>query len=192
MNKSSSDCVFISNLFSYILGQPPLSSHIKSNAKWKQNGITIAGGHGPGDQLNQLSRPSGIYVDDDNQCIYIADWRNHRIVEWKFGAKIGHVVAGGNGKGSEIDQLDNPSHVIVDKKNDSLIICDNRNKRVVWWSRQNRTNVQTIISNIYCNGLAMDRNGDLYVSDCRKNEVRRWKIGNRNGRIVAGGNGKGN
>jgi hypothetical protein len=32
-------------------------------------------------KLNQLSRPQGIYVDDDNQCIYIADYDNHRIVQ---------------------------------------------------------------------------------------------------------------
>src|SRR6185437_7593894 len=38
----------------------------------------------------------------------------------------------------------------------------------------------------------MDNNGDLYVSDFQKNEVRRWKIGETNGTIVAGGNRKGN
>jgi hypothetical protein len=68
-------------LFFYILGEPSLSSRINNNTKWKQNGITIAGGNGNGAQLNQLSHPYGIYVDDDNQCIYISDWRNHRIVE---------------------------------------------------------------------------------------------------------------
>ena len=39
----------------------------------------------------------------------------------------------------------------------------------------------------------MDNNGNLYVSDpVKKNEVRRWKQGERKGRIVAGGNGEGN
>ena len=30
---------------------------------------------------------------------------NHRIVEWKFGAKMGEVVAGGNESGNRMDQL---------------------------------------------------------------------------------------
>jgi sugar lactone lactonase YvrE len=168
------------------------SSPISINTKWKQNGTTIAGGNGGGNQSNQLNTPHGIYVDDDNQCIYIADSLNHRIVEWKSGAKMGQVVAGRNGGGNRMDQLNYPTDVIVDKKNDSLIICDSQNSRVVRWSRRNGTKGQMIISSIDCYGVTMDNNGDLYVSDRIKNEVRRWKIGETNGTIVAGGNGKGN
>ncbi|CAM6005295.1 unnamed protein product [Sphagnum balticum] len=91
-----------------------------------------------------------------------------------------------------MNQLHSPVDVIVDKKNDSLIICEWGNRRVVQWPRRNGTNGQTIISDIDCRGLAMDNNGDLYVSDDVKNEVRRWKIGDINGTIVAGGNGNGN
>ncbi len=108
--------IFISNSFSFFLGQSISFSQININTKWKQYGFTIAGGNGEGDQLNQLSSPFGIYVDDDDQCIYIADCDNHRIVEWKYGAKIGQVVAGGNGngKGNRMDQLNEPTDVIVD------------------------------------------------------------------------------
>ena len=49
---------------------------------------------------------------------------NHRIVEWKWGATSGQVVAGGNGEGSGNHQLSNPQDVIIDKERDSLIICD--------------------------------------------------------------------
>jgi sugar lactone lactonase YvrE len=153
--------------------------------------MTIAGGNGQVDELNELSNPYDIYVDDD-QCILIADYWNHRIVAWKLGAEVGQVVAGGNGQGDRIDQLSYPTDVLVDKKTDSLIICDRGNKRVVRWSRRNGTNGQVIISDIDCWGLTMNNNGDLYVSDWKKNEVRRWKIGERNGTIVAGGNGEGN
>ncbi|CAF0878209.1 unnamed protein product [Adineta steineri] len=172
--------------------QSILFNYININTKWKQHGITIAGGHEKGNQLNQLSFPEDIYVDDDHLSIYIADCYNHRIVEWKYGAKNGQVVAGGNGIGKRSDQLNYPRSVIVDKKNDSLIICDQWNRRVVRWSRQNGENGETIISDIHCYGLTIDKNGDLYVSHSWKNEVRRWKQGGREGTIVAGGNGKGN
>jgi sugar lactone lactonase YvrE len=154
--------------------------------------VTIAGGNGQGNQLNQLYYPQGIYVDDDNQCIYIAEWENHRIVEWKSGAKMGQIVAGGNGEGNRTNQLKEPTNVVVDKKTDSLIICDYGNRRVIRWSTRNATNGETIISDIGCYGLTIDNNGDLYVSDNNKHEVRRWKIGETNGTIVAGGHGQGN
>jgi sugar lactone lactonase YvrE len=178
--------------FLNFLGQLLSSPCINISTTWKQNTVTVAGGNDSGTKLNQLSHPFGIYVDDDYQCIYIADCYNHRIVKWEYGADNGQVVAGGNGKGHRKDQLHEPTDVIVDKKNDSLIIYDYGNRRVVRWSLRNATNGQTIISNIIGYGLAMDNNGDLYVSDYEKHEVRRYKIGDKNGTLVAGGNGKGN
>ncbi|CAF1020693.1 unnamed protein product [Adineta steineri] len=174
------------------IGQSLPSNHINNNTKWKQHGITIVGGNGHGNQLNQLCGPEGIYVDDDHQAVYIADCCNNRIVKWKYGAKNGQVVAGGNGIGDRSDQLTLPNDVIFDKKNDSLIICDQGNRRVVRWSRQNGTKGETIISDIDCQSLTMDNNGDLYVSDGWKNEVRRWKQGETEGTTVAGGNEQGN
>ncbi|CAF1543533.1 unnamed protein product, partial [Rotaria sp. Silwood1] len=169
----------------------PSSTNIHPNARWQQNGITVAGGNRQGNGINQLSNPYGLYVDDD-QTIYVADSSNHRIVEWKRGATSGQVVAGGNGQGSGDHQLDNPRDVIIDKERDSLIICDYSNRRVVRWPRRNGTSGETIISNIDCRGLTMDENGSLYVTDDVKNEVRRYRRGESQGTVVAGGNGSGN
>ncbi|CAF5002482.1 unnamed protein product, partial [Rotaria sp. Silwood1] len=151
----------------------------------------MAGGSGRGNGSNQLSSPSGLYVDDD-QTIYVAEWSNHRIVEWKRGATSGQVVAGGNEQGSGDHQLSYPEDVIIDKERDSLIICDASNRRVVRWPRRNGTSGETIISNISCVGLTMDENGSLYVTDVGKNEVRRYRRGESQGTVVAGGNGSGN
>ncbi|CAF2082469.1 unnamed protein product [Rotaria magnacalcarata] len=164
--------------------------NISYGARWAENGVTIAGGHGEGDKLNQLNHPVGIYVDHD-LSIYIADQQNHRIVRWKRGATYGPVVAGGNGEGNRTNQLSKPKYVIVDKLTDSLIICDNGNRRVMRWSRRNRTSGEIIIDNIDCMGLAMDDQQVLYVSDWDNSEVRRYQLGEKNGTIVAGGNGKG-
>ncbi|CAF5060124.1 unnamed protein product, partial [Rotaria sp. Silwood1] len=101
----------------------PSSTNIHPNARWQQNGITVAGGNRKGNGINQLSDPLGLYVDDD-QTVCVADRANHRIVEWKQGATNGQVVAGGNGQGSGDHQLNNPYDVIIDKERDSLIICD--------------------------------------------------------------------
>ncbi|CAF5228623.1 unnamed protein product, partial [Rotaria magnacalcarata] len=69
--------------------------NIPANAKWKQNGVTAAGGHGQGDATNQLYLPYSLFVDD-NQTVVIADCANHRIIQWKNGDTTnGQVVAGG-------------------------------------------------------------------------------------------------
>ncbi len=167
------------------------SIDIHPNAIWQQNGSTVAGGNGQGNGINQLYSPLGLYVDDD-QTVYVADESNHRIVEWKWGATSGQVVAGGNGQGNGTHQLSEPRDVIVDKERDSLIICDYSNQRVVRWPRRNGTSGETIISSIDCRDLTMDENGSLYVTDYGKHAVRRYRRGESEGTVVAGGNEWGN
>ncbi|CAF4594873.1 unnamed protein product [Rotaria sp. Silwood2] len=124
--------------------------------------------------------------------MFIADQVNQRIVQWKSVAMSSEVVAGNKGKGDRLDQLNTPTDMIVDKEGNSLIICDWGNKRVMRWSlRIDTTNGEILISNIRCFGLTMDDQRFLYVSDQEKHEVRRYKIGETTGTVVAGGNGKG-
>ena len=174
----------------YILASAIFNSNIQHNTKWIQNGLTVAGGGGAGDRLNQLHFPYGVYVDDD-QTIYVADSDNHRIVEWKCGANNGQVVAGGNGIGNKNNQLHNPITVSVDTEKNNLIICDWSNSRIMQWPRRNGTNGQTINSSMDSFGLSTDDNNYLYTSDQGRHEVRRWKMNDTYGTLVAGGNGSG-
>ncbi|CAF4367301.1 unnamed protein product [Rotaria magnacalcarata] len=168
-------CRRIVNESPSLLGSSPAALNgyvlnISANAKWAQNGVTGAGGHGRGDAINQLNSPYGLFVDDD-QTVVIADSGNNRIIQWKNGdATNGQVVAGGTGKGNGLNQLSGLTDVLTDKETDSLIICDRWNRRV---------------------GLAMDERRYLYVSDYVKYEVRLYQLGEKNGTLVAGGNGKG-
>ncbi|CAF3197710.1 unnamed protein product [Rotaria socialis] len=166
--------------------------NIPANATWAQNGVTIAGGNSYGDATNQLYRPYGLFVDDD-QTVVIADYGNHHIMQWKNGdTRIGQVVAGGKGAGNGLHQLSFPTDALIDKETDSLIICDYGSRRVVRWSRRSGTTQgEILLDNIYCWGLAMDEQSYLYVSDWKKHEVRRYQLGEKNGTLVTGGNGKG-
>jgi sugar lactone lactonase YvrE len=161
------------------------------SARWSLNATTMAGCHGPGSNLNQLQWPCGLYVHDD-LTVYVADSSNHRIVAWSPGATEGEVVAGGNGEGDGLHQLSCPTDVTVDRKNDELLICDGENRRVVRWPRHGGTQGEILLSNISCEGLAMDDRGFVYVSDYEKQEVRRWLVDDKSkGELVAGGNGTG-
>ena len=162
--------------------------------QWKQHAITIAGGNGRGDNLNKLWHPHGIYIYDQMQVIYIADSYNHRILAWFFGEDRGSVVAGDYRQGNKINQLYWPTDVILDENNSSLIICDSGNKRIVQWSLESRQDIQILMKNISCYGLIMNRNnGDLFISDRERHEVKRWRKDEKEGggTIVAGGNGIG-
>ncbi|CAF0957798.1 unnamed protein product [Adineta steineri] len=89
-----------------------------------------------------------------------------------------------------MNQLNYPINMIINKENDCFIISDYQNKRIMQCSRQNNENRQTIMSNINCYGLAIDKYGFIYVSDYEKHEVRKFKIRDQNGKLVAGGNEK--
>ncbi|CAF1009964.1 unnamed protein product [Adineta steineri] len=162
-----------------------ISSKISKFSKWKQTAITVAGGNGEGQELNQLNRPVGIFVDKKKN-IFIADCYNDRVVEWKCNAKEGHIIVDEDGEG---DQLSCPTDVVVDQQNHSIIIADCDNRQVIQWMNQNQ---QVLIDDIDCSRLAIDKHGFLYVSVGENNEVRRWKMGEYDeGIIVAGGNEEG-
>jgi sugar lactone lactonase YvrE len=107
-----------------------------------------------------------------------------KIAKSCFGRKINFLTGGA--------PLNGPTDVIVDKQRNHLIICDQSNRRVVRWPLQNGKNGQTLISKIDCCRLTMDDNGYLYVSGHEKDEVRRWKMNDTYGTLVAGRNESGN
>ncbi|CAF1619909.1 unnamed protein product [Adineta ricciae] len=148
---------------------PPPTIAKPLETKWKQFGVTIL-------RENQLNSPQGIFIDK-NKTIFIADCNNHRIVQHGKERRV-------------IDKLNHPINVISDQEDQSLIITDLGNRRVIRW--QNEDQREILIDNIVCYGLTMDKFGFIYVTDQEKNEVRRWKQGDQQGFVVAGGNGKGN
>ncbi|CAF3675057.1 unnamed protein product [Rotaria sordida] len=155
------------------------------------NSVIVAGGSGEGNTMNQLKKPWGLCVDDDH-TVYIADCSNHRIMEWKHGAMVGTVITDGNEQGNRPKQLNGPRDVTIDKERNSFIICDYDNERVIRWPRQKGANGETIIANVRCHGLTMDDRGFLYVVDENNHEVRRYRMGENQGTVIAGGNGRGN
>jgi len=177
--------------FSFLIVAPGLrGAELPSNATWSQNGITVAGGNEEGSDLNQFFCPEGLYVDEHG-TVYVADLNNNRVVTWKPGAKNGQRVAGDYEQGDQNHQLWWPTDVIVDRKTDSLIISDSWNRRIVRWPRRGGTTGEEIISNISCFKLTMDAEGFLFLVSQNENIVRRWRIGEKNGTVVAGGNGQG-
>lgn len=174
----------------YFVLEPQHLTYVHPYASWAANGIIVAGSHLKGSGSDTLSNPYGIYVDYD-QTVYVADYSNNRIMRWRVGARRGDIAAGGNGAGHRCDQLNGPTDVIITSDRTSLIICDYKNRRVVQWPLVNGYSGRTIIENIDAHGLAMDTDGFLYVADYTCHEIKRYRLGESQGLVVAGGNGKG-
>ncbi|CAF0823225.1 unnamed protein product [Adineta ricciae] len=159
---------------------------IHPNATWSQSGSIVAGGYDAGSDVKQLDSPVGLYVDSD-ETIYVADRNNHRISVWAKGADRGEIVVGGN----KTHQLQYPYDVIFDEETNSVITFDGYMARAVRWFRQKGISEQLLATNIDGRGGTMDDEGTLYISHGLAHEVRRYRIGDIEGTIVAGGHEKG-
>ncbi|CAF3768292.1 unnamed protein product [Rotaria sp. Silwood1] len=150
--------------------------------------------------LDKFGQLEGFYVDYDDQMIYICDSWFNRVVKWKYYSKIGELAAGDNGNGNQSDQLNHPIDLIIDKDNDSLIICDRDKRQVVRW-KIGDTN-RTIVAGGNGSGnhfnqlnrpsyLFVDQNHSVYISDTSNHRVMKWIKGAKEGILVAGGQGLG-
>lgn len=156
------------------------------------NATTVAGGHGEGSNINQLEYPHGLYLNED-QSIFVADSNNDRIVQWPMRSPgCPRVIAGANGDGNHVCQLNCPTDVLLDKESNALLICDRKNRRVMrWFLDSYNQNPEILFSDIYCCGLSMDDRRFVYISDTEMHAVRRYRIGEVTSTIVAGGKGRG-
>lgn len=96
-------------------------------------GVIVAGGNGFGSGLNQLSGPNELCFDEDDN-LYVADTFNHRILKYNLAvSSVGVVVAGGNGQGSALNQLNSPRGVSVDASG-NVYASDGSNHRIMKWA----------------------------------------------------------
>ena len=166
--------------------------NITDHSRWSHQPVRVSGISGTYTPHTRVRRPMGICLDPEGDTLLIADQGTDRIMQTNLGIFQpcqGDVVAGGHGRGQANNQFFLPRHVVVD--GDSLIVCDYYNERVMRWPRQNGSDGQVMLENISCGGLALDDRHNLYVSEPRRDEVRRYRLDDRNGTVVAGGNGKG-
>ncbi|UJR24206.1 hypothetical protein I4U23_027172 [Adineta vaga] len=82
-----------------------------------------------------LNTPAGLYFDEDNSYLYIADRRNFRIQRYSLGNTLhGTTVAGGNGAGLNDISLDTSYGVCISKNTGNIYIADTANHRIQRWS----------------------------------------------------------
>ncbi|CAF3947620.1 unnamed protein product [Rotaria sp. Silwood1] len=87
------------------------------------SGVIVAGSTMPGEDSLHLYLPQGIFVSEVG---------NHQIQRWGKGASFDVTVAGTGKAGSNLNELNFPTDVVVDSKG-YMYIVDARNNRVFRW-----------------------------------------------------------
>ncbi|CAF4016255.1 unnamed protein product [Adineta steineri] len=139
---------------------------------------------------------------DKHGFLYVSDYVMNEVGRWKMGEydNEGIVVAGGNGKGNKLNQLNYPSFIFVDE-DQSVYVSDRKNDRVMKWRKDAKEGTivaggngqgENLSQLFYPGGVIVDDLGQIYVADRKNHRVMRWCEGKDEGEIVVGGNGKGN
>ena len=139
-----------------------------------QKGMSVAGGHGRGEGLNQLNWPTYLSVDAQS-TLYVSDSYNHRVMQWMKGAREGIVVAGGHGQGTDLTQLSHPRGVWANGC-EHVYVVDSGNVRLMCWTKGAKQGTLIVGGDSSPVGLFFDRHGHLYLSDMVSHRVQRFSL----------------
>ncbi|CAM4752901.1 unnamed protein product [Rotaria magnacalcarata] len=136
---------------------------------------------------------------DEQRYLYVSDTKKHEVRLYQLGGKNYTVVAGGNGQGDGLNQLNFPAYLFVDRQQ-NVYVSDWNNHRVMKWTidakegivvagGQGVGNARTQL--YYPNELFVDALSTLYVADSWNHRVMRWTQGAKKGTVMVGENGRG-
>lgn len=143
-----------------------------------------------------LDIPSGLAFDKAGN-MYVSEYRKNSIVKFAVGSSKAVVVAGGNGTGAGLNQLNGPEDVQLDSMG-NIFIADVYNYRIMKWAPGASTGEVVAGGNgmgsalnqfNWPNALSLDKLGNIYVADVYNNRIVKWKPGAKSGQIVAGSSG---
>lgn len=142
---------------------------------------------------DKISFPSDVFIDQGGN-IYVSEEGEHRVQKWALGATQGVIVAGGNGEGSNANQLNRPKGIFVDESG-NVYIADELNNRIQKWT-PGATSGITVAGGIdegvnddqlfrpY--GVWVDKDGVIFISDTYNNRIQKWLPGATTGINVVG------
>ncbi|CAF0856568.1 unnamed protein product [Adineta steineri] len=164
-------------------------------SQWKigdKNGQVLAGGHGPGDKLNQLNRPSDVVIDKRTDSFIICSRDSRQVVRW---SRHSGITQGE----SLINDISCRGLAIDDQE--FLYVSDVREHVVRRYQMPNMNGFN--VAGGYGEGrnasqlnmptfIFVDQKQSVYVSDTKNHRVMKWEKDAKEGIVVAGGNGEGN
>jgi len=171
----------------------------KSTSIWTTLAVTPISGNVTGSSSNSRIKGTGGIGIDLNGSILVVDTLNNQVSGFNKSNADGVRVAGGNGTGIGLNQLNKPSGIFVDDFG-NLFITDQLNNRVMRYApgsnsgfliaggngAGSRSNQLNNPKDVY-----VDAAGFVYIADAGNNRIQKWAQGGSVGETVAGGFGVG-
>ncbi|CAF0822768.1 unnamed protein product [Adineta steineri] len=178
---------------------PPVCS-LSSQSIWSQTATTIFGSQAgtSGSTLALLSQPGGMYYDQPNNQLIVADMGNQRVLQFSLNnpPSVATVIAGGNGQGCNMNQFNIPAGVGRDSSGQLYVADYGCNQVVRFPSNSNSTTSGILLGSITLATLIsihqLTLNDDIYVVSYNDNAVYKFVGGSGSPVVAAGGNGNGN
>ena len=149
-----------------------------------------------GNGLHQFNYPVDIVRIPSSGTLYITDVFNHRIMRYLFNASSGTVVAGGNGPGSNTNQLNNPFCFAFDSSSNSFLIANYDAHTIVRWvlGATNWTLVAGVVGSPGSTStllrsplsITLDFMKNMYVADSDNHRIQLFLAGQSNASTIAG------
>jgi PKD-like domain/Secretion system C-terminal sorting domain/NHL repeat len=150
--------------------------------------VTVAGTD------NSLFEPRDMCLDAAGN-MYIVDGVLYGVVKYAAGSSQGVIVAGGNGKGTALNQFFAPQGIAIDADG-NLFVSDDLMNRVTKWAPGATSGVVVAGGNgsgsaaNQLNGpqnICLDAANNIYIADRWNNRIQKWAPGATTGITVAGG-----
>lgn len=152
------------------------------NLKWSTEGVTVIG-HGYGSGNDQLSLPTGLYIEPKTQILYVSDNSNNRIQKRYPNGEI--VTAAGQADatgGTTPNKLSIPADVFADE-NENVYVADWNNQRIQYWEK-NAKSGKTVAGNgtrgsalnqfSYPSLVVVDSKKNIIVADTQNERITSW------------------
>jgi hypothetical protein len=173
-----------------------LNSNVTEKVVWKKDGIIISnplkGNLGGGKMVAGnieskvgLTSPGKIFIDKCGK-IYVCESFKNRILRYDSENSDPIIVAGGNGKGTGLNQLYEANDLFVDETS-TLYIADG--SRIVKWLPGATSGSAILNLNSGTTSIFIDDLGDIYFNDYFNHKVFKCKNDGSNIIQVAGGTG---
>lgn len=167
-----------------------------ANLGFMNKGVSVVGGNGHGTQLYQLSQATAMALDP-HKNLYVADRisPNIRLTKWEYGSDTGEVVSTFTMSSTVLypyamQVMEDGTIYLAGSASKIFKILPGTTTPVQCaGGASTGTTLDKLGSDIL--GLAVDAQGNIYVSDYSNHRVVRWAPGAVTGVLVAGGNGNG-